>query len=122
MFAEYAYTLRITEKSDVYSYGVILLELITGKRPVEPCFGDGKDIVKWVNEVAISSSTETNANLVFDLNHLIDPRLDPSTCNEKEVKLVLSMAFQCTCLLPTDRPSMRRVVELFKDHSTVRSK
>jgi serine/threonine protein kinase len=40
---EYAYTLNVGEKSDIYSFGVVLLELVTGKRPVESTFGEMGD-------------------------------------------------------------------------------
>ncbi|KAF3673879.1 hypothetical protein FXO37_06718 [Capsicum annuum] len=36
---EYAYKLHVNEKSDIYSFGVFILELVTGKRPVGPKFG-----------------------------------------------------------------------------------
>lgn len=47
---EYAYTLKVNEKSDIYSFGVVLMELLTGNRPIEPSFGDGVDIVQWVRQ------------------------------------------------------------------------
>ncbi|KAL0435510.1 UNVERIFIED_CONTAM: Receptor-like protein kinase [Sesamum radiatum] len=45
---EYGYMMKITEKSDVYSYGVVVLEVLTGKQPIDPTIPDGLHIVDWV--------------------------------------------------------------------------
>ncbi|XP_016201568.1 LRR receptor-like serine/threonine-protein kinase HSL2 [Arachis ipaensis] len=120
---EYAYTLKVTEKSDVYSFGVVLMELITGKRPNDPSFGENKDIVRWVTETALLSSVE-GENGSFEGGHdhidiiakIVDPRLNLATCDYEEFEKVLNVALLCTSVFPINRPSMRRVVELLKDH------
>ncbi|WJX76396.1 LRR receptor-like serine/threonine-protein kinase rgi2 [Trifolium repens] len=38
---EYGYMMKITEKSDVYSYGIVVLEVLTGKQPIDPTIPDG---------------------------------------------------------------------------------
>ncbi|KAE8655841.1 LRR receptor-like serine/threonine-protein kinase HSL2 [Hibiscus syriacus] len=106
---EYSYTLKVTEKSDVYSFGVVLLELITGKTPNDPSFGENKNVVKWVTEVALSSSS---AQFVAQI---VDPRMKPSASDLKEIQKVLNVALQCTSAFPINRPSMRKVIELLKD-------
>lgn len=45
---EYASSGKLTEKSDVFSYGVMLLELITGQRPVDPSGAMEDSLVDWV--------------------------------------------------------------------------
>ena len=54
---EYASTGKLTEKSDVFSFGVVLLELITGRQPVDASqpLGD-ESLVEWVS---IICKTET---------------------------------------------------------------
>ena len=49
MAPEYATSGKLTEKSDVFSYGVVLLELITGRKPVDASqpLGD-ESLVEWV--------------------------------------------------------------------------
>lgn len=114
---EYAYTLRVNEKSDVYSFGVVLLELITGKRPNDDSFGENKDIVKWVTEVALASAEVGSGmatNPRIDWAKLIDQRMNPSTTDYEEIENVLNVALLCTSASPMSRPSMRRVVELLK--------
>ncbi|KAL0424090.1 UNVERIFIED_CONTAM: LRR receptor-like serine/threonine-protein kinase HSL2 [Sesamum radiatum] len=121
---EYAYTMKVTEKSDVYSFGIVLLELITGKMPNDNSFGENKNIVKWVTEIALSSSTQGSGNGIYvaGLDQLLDPRMNASTINYEEVEKLLNIALSCTAELPISRPSMRRVVELLKDRSPNRSK
>ncbi|KAI4312217.1 hypothetical protein MLD38_037054 [Melastoma candidum] len=96
---EYAYTLRVNEKSDIYSFGVVLLELVTGRQPVDPEFGE-KDLVKWVC---------VTLNQKGGVDGVIDPKLD--SCFKEEICRVLNIGLQCTSPLPINRPSMRRVVK-----------
>ncbi|KAL0307796.1 UNVERIFIED_CONTAM: Receptor-like protein kinase HSL1 [Sesamum calycinum] len=99
---EYAYTLRVNEKSDIYSFGVVILELVTGKLPVEPEFGE-KDLVKWVCTTLDQKG----------IDHVIDPKLD--SCFKDEICRVLNVGLLCTSPLPINRPSMRRVVKMLQE-------
>ncbi|CAK7347333.1 unnamed protein product [Dovyalis caffra] len=101
---EYGYTHKVNEKSDVYSYGVVLLELVSGKRPIEPEFGDNKDIVDWV-----SSKLKTKESVLS----IVDSRV-PEALKEDAVK-VLRIAVLCTARLPTKRPTMRSVVQMLEE-------
>ncbi|KAJ4962687.1 hypothetical protein NE237_022626 [Protea cynaroides] len=101
---EYAYTYKVNEKSDVYSFGVVLMELVTGKRPMEPEFGENKDIVYWVSKRVGSRESVMG---------MVDPSI-PNEFKEDAVK-VLRIATLCTATLPAVRPTMRTVVQMLED-------
>eukprot|EP01018_Ginkgo_biloba_P002126 Gb_06318 [translate_table: standard] len=98
---EYAYTLKVNEKSDIYSFGVVLLELVTRKQPNEADFGDHSDIVRWVRN-QIHSEQGVQAVLDFQI----------ADTYREELMLTLRVALLCTSTLPANRPSMREVVEM----------
>ncbi|KAG9158897.1 hypothetical protein Leryth_026361 [Lithospermum erythrorhizon] len=99
---EYAYTLRVNEKSDIYSFGVVILELVTGRRPIDPEYGE-KDLVKWV----CTTLDQKGIDLV------IDPKLN--ACFKDEICKVMNIGLLCTSPLPINRPSMRRVVKMLQE-------
>ncbi|KAA8515211.1 hypothetical protein F0562_018390 [Nyssa sinensis] len=99
---EYAYTLRVNEKSDIYSFGVVILELVTGRLPVDPEFGE-KDLVKWVCTTLDQKG----------IDHVLDPKLD--SCFKEEICKLLNIGLLCTSPLPINRPSMRRVVKMLQE-------
>ncbi|MFS7953998.1 putative protein kinase RLK-Pelle-LRR-XI-1 family [Helianthus anomalus] len=54
IFEEYGYTMNITEKSDVYSYRVVLLEILSGRSAVENLVREVSHIVEWVKKKMVS--------------------------------------------------------------------
>ncbi|KAK9093380.1 hypothetical protein Syun_028291 [Stephania yunnanensis] len=103
---EYAYTMKVTEKCDIYSFGVVMLELVTGRSPVQP-IDQGGDLVNWVRRTMQSA---TSASVVFD------QRLDLSAKRTvEEMSLVLKIAMFCTNTSPLNRPTMREVIAMLID-------
>lgn len=95
------------KKSDIYSFGVILLEIITGKKSVEPEFGEGNSIVDWVR-----SKLKTKE----DVEEVLDKSRGRS-CSliREEMKQMLRIALLCTSRNPTDRPPMRDVLLILQE-------
>ncbi|KAK4255548.1 hypothetical protein QN277_008535 [Acacia crassicarpa] len=101
---EYAYTLRVNEKSDIYSFGVVILELVTGKPAVDSEYGE-EDLVKRVSKTLDQKG----------IDQVIDPCLDSK--HEEQISKVLSIGLLCTSSVPITRPSMRRVVKMLQEAS-----
>ncbi|XWS36500.1 hypothetical protein CRYUN_Cryun20dG0090000 [Craigia yunnanensis] len=100
---EYSYTLKIDKKIDIYSSGVVLLELLTGKWPLHPEFGESVDIVKWIRR-----KVEDNKAL----EEALDPNFGNCKHIQEETLLIVRIALLCTAKLPKDRPSMRDVIAM----------
>ncbi|KAI3811516.1 hypothetical protein L1987_21240 [Smallanthus sonchifolius] len=95
---EYARTSRLTEKSDVYSYGIVLLELLTGRKAV--------DNESNLHHLILS---KTANNTVMET---VDPEISATCRDLGEVKKVFQLALLCTKRQPFERPTMHEVVQV----------
>lgn len=104
---EYAMLGKASEACDVYSFGILLLELASGKKPIEKLSDTEKrSITDWALPLARQRK--------FD--DLADPRLNGRYV-EEELKRVVFVALICSCNQPEKRPAMLDVVDLLKGES-----
>lgn len=102
---EYYQSFRCTTKGDVYSYGVVLLELLSGKKPIDPNeFGDN-NLVGWVKQMV----KENRSSEIFD------PTLAETKSGEAELYQYLKIACECLDDRPNRRPTMIQVMAMFKE-------
>ncbi|KAF4390098.1 hypothetical protein CsatB_013829 [Cannabis sativa] len=95
-----------TSKSDVYCFGVVLFELLTGKKPIEDDYPDEKEgnLVGWVRGLVRKNNAA----------RAIDPKIR-NTGPEEQMVEALKIGYLCTADLPSKRPSMQQIVGLLKD-------
>uniref|UniRef100_A0A7N0TE70 non-specific serine/threonine protein kinase n=1 Tax=Kalanchoe fedtschenkoi TaxID=63787 RepID=A0A7N0TE70_KALFE len=104
MAPEYANSGKLTDRSDVFSFGVVLLELITGRKPVDPTqpFGD-ESLVEWARPLLVTA-LETG-----DISELADTRLENQFVHPQMLRMIEAAA-ACVRRSAPKRPRMMQVV------------
>ncbi|PKU88143.1 cysteine-rich receptor-like protein kinase 2 [Dendrobium catenatum] len=100
---EYAIHGQLTEKVDTYSFGVVVLEIISGRRNSNPKLEHIKQyLLEWVWKLYEQD----------DLVELIDKSMNPDDSELDEIKRVMKIALLCTQSMVATRPTMSEVVVL----------
>lgn len=96
----------VSQKADVYSFGVLLLELVTGKSPTQVSLSDeGLDLPTWVQSAVPEEWTAEVSDL------------ESTTCRsiEEEMLQLLQVGMACVALYPDQRPTMTQIVKMIRD-------
>ncbi|XP_019102385.1 PREDICTED: probable LRR receptor-like serine/threonine-protein kinase IRK isoform X2 [Camelina sativa] len=96
-------TVKITEKCDVYGFGVLVLEVVTGKKPVEYMEDDVVVLCDMVREALEDGRAD----------ECIDPRLQGKFPVEEAIA-VIKLGLICTSQVPSSRPHMGEAVNILR--------
>eukprot|EP01018_Ginkgo_biloba_P006011 Gb_10881 [translate_table: standard] len=106
---EYAVHGQLTEKADVYSYGVVVLEIVSGRKCMNTRFAADKQLLlEWAWK-----SYERNGGL-----DIVDVKLEENYGRERAMR-VIHIALLCTQGSPTLRPTMCNVVSMLTTNSEI---
>ncbi|XP_059436366.1 uncharacterized protein LOC132169331 [Corylus avellana] len=109
MAPEYALWGYLTYKADVYSFGIVALEIVSGKHNMS--YGPASNcacLLDWACQLQQNGS----------LMELIDEKLG-SEFNKEEAERMIKVAFLCTDASPSIRPTMAEVVSMLEGTSTI---
>ncbi|KAM0946880.1 putative protein kinase RLK-Pelle-RLCK-V family [Dioscorea sansibarensis] len=101
---EYASTGMLNERSDVYSFGILIMEIITGRIPVDYTRPSGEvNLVDWLKLMVGERKSE----------EVVDPNL-PEKPSPKALKRALLVALRCVDPDAQKRPKMGHVIHMLE--------
>ncbi|KAM1278767.1 hypothetical protein ACFX2J_030745 [Malus domestica] len=109
MAPEYALRGHLTDKADVYSFGIVVLEIISGKKnSTQQTNAEGFYILDWAHVL------KSEGNLM----NLVDPKLS-SEFNNEEMLATINVALHCCNSTSKLRPTMSAVVNMLEGKAAV---
>ncbi|KAI5057934.1 hypothetical protein GOP47_0027949 [Adiantum capillus-veneris] len=107
---EYANMGKISPKCDVYSFGILLLEMLTGKGPTDDMFIQGETLATWV----LSFKLDDEKFHEYLLELCSGACLYDTALPQEKLNSLLHVSLLCTREDPKARPTMRAVVEMLQ--------
>ncbi|KAH6759957.1 Leucine-rich repeat protein kinase family protein [Perilla frutescens var. frutescens] len=102
---EYGLGSPVSTLGDVYSYGILLLELFTGRRPVDEAFKDNFNLHNFVELALLDRVLE-----IIDQSAIFDLHFNDEVMMIECLVSVLQIGIACSAENPQDRMNMRQVV------------
>ncbi|XP_048496868.1 probable serine/threonine-protein kinase At1g01540 [Beta vulgaris subsp. vulgaris] len=95
---------EMNEEEDVYSFGVLVMEIISGRQPTENNRPkEEQQLVKWLKRMVLNQNYE----------QVVDPKI-PQLPPLKELKRILLIALRCADLVVENRPKMGEVIHMLE--------
>ncbi|GMJ10089.1 hypothetical protein like AT3G47580 [Hibiscus trionum] len=108
MAPEYGIEGIVSTKGDVYSFGILMVEIITRKKPTDEMFGGERSLKSWVEE-----SISAPLNQIVDTNLLSTTGRDCSAANNCALS-ILNVGLECSAESPNERPDMKEILTKLK--------
>ncbi|CAO2142284.1 unnamed protein product [Urochloa humidicola] len=126
MAPEYAFMGKASRKSDVFSFGIMLLEVFTGKRPTDPMFVEGLSLRQWVSQAFPARlidvvdhkllQDEEIHHICFDHQTGTSFGSSSSTCTSNSILAsVFELGLMCSSESVEQRVAMNHVVSMLED-------
>ena len=114
--SEYAFMRKVTTKVDVFSFGVIVMEFLSRRRPTGLSQDNGQPItLPQLVKKALADGTDR-------LLSAVDPQLVSDTSRKEQLENIFKLALLCTCQEPEGRPDMDEVLSSLSKISKLETK
>ncbi|GLJ06495.1 hypothetical protein SUGI_0040430 [Cryptomeria japonica] len=102
---EYALSGRMTVRGDVYSYGVVILEMLSGQNPTSEMFGEENTLPRWTLRTSVDGTPFEVIATHFHTAH---------EDSEQQMINMVKLGLACTSPRPENRPTMNEVVKILQ--------
>nr|BAF79983.1 receptor-like kinase [Nitella axillaris] len=112
---EYYRDYKLTPKNDVYAFGIVLLELVTGHKAFSPNLADedgSKTLGSWAKRMLPNTGLRDMESATIAVREIADATMEKGgPLNWRSVRRMLELSMQCIIEEPERRPKMSVVLE-----------